>query len=78
MTTLNCAVGQAEASGSSVRTHVHGTDIRELLGVPICCVVRDFEEFASWHGDNWAGCLRRFGRHLQEQVAIQDLMALLL
>jgi hypothetical protein len=77
-TTLDCAIGQAEASKSSVRAHVQGTDIRDLLGVTICCVVRDFEEFVSWHGDDRAGCLRRFGRHFQEQVAIQDLMAWLL
>jgi hypothetical protein len=76
--TLDCAIGQAEASGSSVRAHLQGTDIRDGLEVTICCVVRDFERFASWHGDDWAGCLRRFGRHLREQVAIQDLVAWLL
>lgn len=75
---MDCAIGQAEASGSSLRAHVQSTDIRDLLGVTICCVVRDFEGFGSWHGDDWAGCLRRFGRHFQEQVAIQDLMAWLL
>jgi hypothetical protein len=74
--TLDCAIGQAEASGSSVRAHVQGTAIRDLLGVTICCVVRATRTL-PWHGDDWARCLRSLGRHLQ-QVAIQDVMAWLL